>query len=92
MQPCSFWWVESAYLHSCIKSIKVRVSVHFDARHYGGEVVHHQDAKVYEEQAAAEETICEALSFACCGIARDMIPMPTQLTQKLLSLTCRRPR
>ena len=64
--------------------------MHFDARHHGGEVVHHQDAKVHEEQAAAEETICEALSFSYCVVARGMIPMPTQLTQKLLSLTCRR--
>ena len=58
--------------------------MHFDARHHGGEVMHHQDAKVHEEQAAAEETICEALSLAYCGVARSMLHMPTHLMQKLL--------
>ena len=85
VQPCSFCWLESACLQSCIRSTKVRVSVHFDARHHGGEVVHHQDAEVHEEQAAAEETICEALSFAYCGVARSMAAMPRQWTQKLLT-------
>lgn len=66
--------------------------MHFDARHHGGKVVHHQDAKVHEEQAAAEETICEALSFAYYGVERGMIPIPMQLTQKLLVLICRRLR
>ncbi len=38
--------------------------VPFYASHHGGEVVHHQDAEVYEEQAAAEKTIREFLVLA----------------------------
>lgn len=38
-----------------------RDRVRFYASHHGGEVVHHQDAEVHEEQAAAEETIREHL-------------------------------
>ena len=37
--------------------------LHFYASNHGGEVVHNQDAEVYEEQAAAEETVRKLSAF-----------------------------
>ena len=47
--------------------------------------MHHQDAEIHEEQAAAEEAICESLSITPCIVEHTMVAMPSHSKRNLLS-------